>query len=341
MEEQSTNWLGEALPPTATLALVLVTLFVARYLLERGAERPDKQFRAHVTMLALTGAGLLAVVLTLPDGLRGQLLQLIGIILSAAIALSATTFLGNAMAGVMLRTVRNFKMGDFVRVEDHFGRVTERGLFHTEIQTEFSDLCTLPNLFLVTHPVTVVRSSGTILTSTVSLGYDVSRTRVEELLVEAARQAQLEDPFVHVEELGDYSVTYRIAGKLTDVKQILSARSRLRSKMLDTLHEGGVEIVSPSFMNQRQVGDQTFVPEGPATRVEPEPEKVPEQVIFDKAEAAQLLQVSRDELSKLEQDIAAAADGTERARLEGRREALTIQIQLLETQLAEHGSDEA
>ena len=45
-------------------------------------------------------------------------------------------FIGNVMAGLMLRAVRNFRTGDFVRVEKHFGRVTERGLLHTEIQTE-------------------------------------------------------------------------------------------------------------------------------------------------------------------------------------------------------------
>ena len=64
-----------------------------------------------------------------------------------------------------LRAVRNFRMGDFIRVAEHFGRVSERGLFHTEIQTENRDLTTLPNLFLVTHPVTTIRTSGTIVST--------------------------------------------------------------------------------------------------------------------------------------------------------------------------------
>jgi len=37
-------------------------------------------------------------------------------------------------------------------VGDYFGRVTERGLFHVEIQTEDRDLATLPNMFLVSQP---------------------------------------------------------------------------------------------------------------------------------------------------------------------------------------------
>ena len=62
---------------------------------------------------------------------------------------------GLAKASELLMT------GDFISAGDQFGRVTERGLFHTEIQTETRDLTTVPNLFLVTHPVTTVRSSGT------------------------------------------------------------------------------------------------------------------------------------------------------------------------------------
>ena len=52
---------------------------------------------------------------------------------------------------------------------DHFGRVSERGLFHTEIQTQDRDLTMLPNLYLVTHPVTAIRSSGTIVSSIVTV----------------------------------------------------------------------------------------------------------------------------------------------------------------------------
>lgn len=92
---------------------------------------------------------------------------------------------------------------------EHFGRVSKRGLFHTEIQTEDRDLITLPNLYLVSHPVTTVRNSGTIISSTVSLGYDVPRGRIEASLLRAAQNAGLQDPFVRIFELGDFSVSYR------------------------------------------------------------------------------------------------------------------------------------
>ncbi len=61
---------------------------------------------------------------------------------------------------------------------------------------------------------------------------------------------------MQITDLNDFSVTYRVAGLLAEVKQILTARSNLRAMMLDTLHDARIEIVSPTFMYHRQTGGQ-------------------------------------------------------------------------------------
>jgi small-conductance mechanosensitive channel len=296
------NLVREYLPTMIAAGVVLLVLFLAQRLLERRRKLASGfRLTSQVFMVGLTLAGLVLVIVVLPikESLRGNLLTFLGILLSVAVALSSTTFLGNAMAGIMLRAVRNFRTGDFIRVGDHFGRVSERGLFHTEIQTENRDLITLPNFFLVTHPVTTIRTSGTIVAATVSLGYDVPRKRVEKALLEAAGEAGLEDPFVQVKQLGDFSVTYRIAGLLTEVKQLLTARSGLRKHTMDKLHEYGIEIVSPTYMNTRAVGDdRQIIPDeaGPATAA---PESAFEDVVFDKAEEAESLESLKEACDRL------------------------------------------
>jgi small-conductance mechanosensitive channel len=318
------------LPSVGAILGAIVVLFVAHRILERGRVAvADHRFRNQLIMLGLTAGGILLVILVLPigDTTRSQLLSLIGILLSAAIALSSTTFLGNAMAGVMLRAVSSFRIGDFIRTGEHFGRVSERGLFHTEIQTADRELTTLPNLYLVTHPVTTTRISGTIVSATVSLGYDVSRTRVEELLLEAARQAELSDPFVQILELGDYSVTYRVAGLLTEVKQLLSVRSRLLALVMDSLHRGGVEIVSPSFMNTRALpADRVFIPRHAHRAAAAQPSAVPEDVVFDKAEEAESLETLRTSYAKLSEDIAALEKRIKESPEETSRESLQTEL---------------
>ena len=288
------------LPLLATMAAVLGALYLLnRVLGRRWAMQPDAQFRFQLIMLALTVAGALGVVLALPisETLKGQLLSLIGILLSAAIALSATTFIGNMMAGIMLRAIRNARPGDFITVNAITGRVTEMALLHTEVQTEDSDLVTIPNLYLVTQPTKVVRASGTIVSAEVSLGYDVPRTRVSEVLLQAAADAGLTDGFVHVRELGDFSVLYRVAGLLKDVSSLISARSRLRECMLDALHGAGIEIVSPTYMNTRALApDAPVIPQETPVIVTQEGVAA-EEVAFEKADAAASIQELQDELA--------------------------------------------
>ncbi|MGH8370171.1 MAG: mechanosensitive ion channel domain-containing protein [Gammaproteobacteria bacterium] len=325
------------LPSLVMLGLVIGVFFVIKKLLRSHyAALPGSYFKYQVLQLGVVFVGILIVVVVLPVGqtLRGQLLSLIGLIISAAIALSSTTFIGNMMAGIMLRTLRKFRPGDFIRVGDYFGRISVLSLLHVEIQTEDRDLVTLPNLLLVTQPMTVVYESGTIIAATVSLGYDIPRARIETCLLRAAKQAGLEDPFMQILELGDYAVTYRIAGLLTEVKQLISARSRLRSNMLDELHAAKVEIVSPHFMNLREYEfDRSFIPERSQQKVETAAKVSPEDVVFDKAEEAENVERMRERLGKLNETLRELDDKIGAAETPEQKTALQADKQRMQSRL--------
>ena len=338
---------ADLIPTGVTLAIVALIIWFVRFTLNRRyAGVSGRQFRLQLIILILSFVGLLVVILTLPvsESTIQLLLGLLGILLSAAIAFSATTFVGNIAAGLMLRAIKNFRPGDFVQVGNHFGRVSERGLFHIEIQTEDRDLTTLPNLYLVTNPVKVIRSSGTLVRAEVSLGYDVPRVDVEDALLRAATEVGLEEPFVHIMNLGDFSITYRLAGLLIDVKSLLSSRSNLRAKMMDCLHQAGVEIVSPNFMNQRVLSaDKTFVPR--VSRRTPSVDKqegLPEAVVFDKADEAESLEKLRERHSQLRRDIESLksslsdeTDKTLRSQIQKKIEALETRLTRLTVHIAQ------
>lgn len=320
------------------LAFTAVVIIARKAAATRYAEVIAIQVKLQVTLLLLSVAALITLILVSPlsGDQKNQLLSLLGIVLSATIALSSTTFLGNLMAGLMLRAVGAFRSGDFVRAGDYFGRVTEQGLFHIEIQTEDRDLTTLPNLFMVTNPVKVIRSSGTLITAEVSLGYDISRTRIQKLLIEAALEAGLSDPFVHVLRLGDFSVSYRVAGFLSEVKQLLSSRSRLHEFMLDRLHGSGIEIVSPHFMNTRALTVQDkVIPRAEESQAEKTPtgdQTAPESRIFDKAEEAEGIEKLEDHQRTLEASIAALKEKLKSEKSEKERERIEGEIKAVEEQ---------
>lgn len=284
---------------------------------ELGSER---NFPRQLVILALSIVGVLAVVLVLPieESSRSRLLGIIGLIVSGMIAFSSTNLLANLMGGILLRTTKPFRIGDFIRVEQHFGRVTERGLFDTEIQSENRELISLPNAYLVNHPITTTRSSGAIVSTTLSLGYDTHHSQAESLLLRAAEASGLKEPWVHLPEMGNFAITYRVSGVLEESAMLITAHSNLNRSILDMLHGQGVEIMSPTYMNQRRLADNA--------KTIPTPFKAPatpetnggEHVVFDKAEEAAQREKEKQQLIKniqnLETSLKQAAGDTTRIK---------------------------
>ncbi|MFS1705111.1 mechanosensitive ion channel family protein, partial [Alteromonas sp. AMM-1] len=287
-------------------------------------------------MLLLTLVSVIAFVLSLPlsEAIQNQILALIGILLSGVIAFSSTTIVSNVMAGLVLRFNKPFRIGDFVRVNGFSGRVAEMGLLETEIQTETRELIAFANTILINSPVTVVRSSGAIVSVDLSLGYELHHSTVEKHLLKAGTDAGLEEPFVQVISLGDFSVTYRVAGLLTDVKSLLSARSKLHKAVLDNLHHAGIEIVSPTFVNSRPQPDgRVMIPaRKKVSKAQTTDSALPEEMIFDKAEEAESVQ--RDKMS-IEAELAeiqtqmSQADSETKNQLKARKDALRLALAAL------------
>jgi hypothetical protein len=93
---------------------------------------------------------------------------------------------------------------------------------------------------------------------------------------------------VRIIDLGDFSVTYRVSGLLEDPKFLITTRSRLYGSILDVLHGDGVEIMSPTFMNQRRLPEEskTIPPIEWKTASDGPEETGIETIAFDKAEQA-------------------------------------------------------
>ena len=335
--------LGHYTPAITTLVLGSISLLILSRLTQRASNIDAPSL---VLQLIFWGAGLavvvaLVVALPLEAGVRGQILSLIGVVLTAIIALSSTTFVSNAMAGIMLQATRPFKPGDFILVNGVFGRVTRRSLVSTRIQTETRDFTNLPNLLLVTQPVTVQHREGTIIQADVSLGYDVHHSLAKRELLKAAENAGLADPYVLVAELLDHAVVYRAAGFLEDVVNPLTARSQLRQKMLDALHGAGIEIASPNIVAQRQQsGDTQTLPKEVVSRPTRSPAQKPDTKIFDSAHAAANTEALREQIRELKTEIDAQQEKIKAASDETRASE-TLALESLERQLKWLESEEA
>lgn len=339
MQDAIIDNLTPFVPLLLSLVFVLGGLALLHRLLIGNAEHlsSTQKLPRQFSLLVMTIVGLVVIVLCLPvsDSTRNQILALIGVLLSGVIAFSSTAVVSNLMAGLVLRVNRPFRVGDFVRVEGFSGRVTDMGLLDTEIQSDSRELISFANSMMVTSPVTVVRASGAIVSVELSLGYELYHGDVEKHLLSAAENCGLEEPFVQVVSLGDFSVTYRVAGLLKDVKSLLSARSKLHKSVLDALHGAGIEIVSPTFMNQRpQEKGSQMIPRKKSSKVAESEKANPESIVFDKAEQAEEQVKQREAIEaeiKSVTDEISEASGEEKDALKAKKEELKQKLAELKT----------
>ncbi|MBI9071296.1 MAG: mechanosensitive ion channel [Melioribacteraceae bacterium] len=333
--------------------VVVVIIIVFAYIFNNWLFNKKKQEKGTITrqlisvLIFLIGALVFTIALPIDHSIKGQIISLIGIVLSAALALSSTTIIGNALAGLMNNSIKNFKLGDFIKIENNFGRVTKKGLFRTEIQTEDRNLTTLPNIYLASQPIKIVRDSGTIISTTVSLGYDINHSTIKKLLLNAAEESGLTEPYVFIETLGDFSITYRVHGILIDINKYFTTHSILNEKVIDNLHKNEIEIVSPAFMNQRQVNETRFIPIIAESKERKTSEQSPEEIVFDKAIKADKIEEKSDYLEKIESQIdrlkQSIKDGGDREKisvtinnLESQKEKLKQNIEDQKNNLEEH-----
>ncbi|GAB1616783.1 mechanosensitive ion channel family protein [Pseudomonas sp. NGC7] len=186
----------------------------------------------------------------------------LSVLLGLMISLGASSVVGQAAAGLILTYSRTLKAGEYVRVGDNEGTVTEVGMFNTTIRNGLGEVLTLPNS-MITGAVTrnysrAVQGHGYIIDTVVTIGYDTPWRQVEAMLVAAAERTEgiLEKPKPQVFQTGlsDFYPEYRL------VAQAVPSEPRPRAELLSLLHaniqdvfnEHGVQIMSPHYLGDPQ-----------------------------------------------------------------------------------------
>ncbi len=298
--------LESLIKPTTVLLILIILLFLNSWIFKRiksVSSNEDITKGIISFILVLIGAITFILVLPIEKDLKGQVLGFLGIVLSAGIALSSTTVLGNMIAGIMNNSMKRFRNGDLIKIGDFHGKVTQKSIFHTEIQLEDSNFITIPNLYIANNPVKLTRKTNTVISTSVSLGYDVPRDKIEKTLIDAAISAGLKTPYVYITGLGDFSVVYKIHGFLEDSGKFFSTNSLLNAKVMDKLHAEKIEIVSPSFMNQRRVEGMEFIPKKEIKETKSVNKKSPEDLVFDEAIKSEKIEIKKDYLKAIEKKL--------------------------------------
>ncbi|WP_454865987.1 mechanosensitive ion channel family protein [Pseudomonas umsongensis] len=182
----------------------------------------------------------------------------LSVLIGLMISLGASSVVGQAASGLILTYTRTLRPGEFVRIGEYEGTVTELGIFTTRIRTGLGEVLTLPNS-MITATVTknysrTVQGPGYVVDTVVTIGYDTPWRQVEAMLLEAARRTPgvLDEPPAQVFQtaLSDFYPEYRL------VAQAIPSQPRPRAVLLSMLHaniqdvfnEYEVQIMSPHYL---------------------------------------------------------------------------------------------
>lgn len=182
----------------------------------------------------------------------------LSVIIGLMASIGASGVVGQIASGVMIVYTSALKRGEYVRIQDYEGTVTELGLFVTRLRTGLGEEIALPNTFVLSN---VTRNfsridgcRGYVLDTPVTIGYDTPWRQVHAMLLEAASTIPeiRETPPAYVVQsaLSDFYVEYKLVVCVDTEVPATRARvaSNLHAAIQDAFNRNGVQIMSPHYV---------------------------------------------------------------------------------------------
>jgi small-conductance mechanosensitive channel len=182
----------------------------------------------------------------------------ISVFVGLVVSLGATGLVNQIMSGFVVVYSRALRPGDWVRVGEVEGLVKEVGMLSTKLTTVRQEEVAIPNAVLVATATTNFTSltgvDGPLVSTAVTIGYDVPWRQVHALLALAASRTKglrpQPEPRVLQRGLSDYYVEYQLIAHLERADDRYGALSDLHANIQDAFNEHGVQIMSPHFVMQ-------------------------------------------------------------------------------------------
>ncbi|MBE2243167.1 MAG: mechanosensitive ion channel, partial [Burkholderiaceae bacterium] len=210
--------------------------------------------------LVQLGVWLFALAMAYPylPGAQTEAFKGMSVLLGLMVSLGASNTLGQAISGLIVTYTHTMRVGEYVRVGDVEGTVTQVGTFATRVRTGMGEELTIPNTLIVGSVTRNYSRSmpgtGYIVDTELTIGYDAPWRQVHAMMIEAARRTEgiisNPPPKVFQTALSDYYAEYRIAAHAVPTQPLPRAEllGQLHANLQDVFNENGVQIMSPHYM---------------------------------------------------------------------------------------------
>ena len=203
---------------------------------------------------------LFAIAMAYPylPGSHTEAFKGLSVIVGLMVSIGASGVVGQIASGVIIVYTYALKKGEYVRIQEFEGTVTELSLFVTRLRTGLGQEIAIPNAVVLGNVTRnysrVIGGNGYVLDTTVTIGYDTPWRQVHAMLIEAAEAIPeiLRNPPAYVVQsaLSDFYVAYQLVVHVdTDVPATRArVASDLHAAIQDAFNRHGVQIMSPHYL---------------------------------------------------------------------------------------------
>ncbi|MEP4078451.1 mechanosensitive ion channel family protein [Haloferula sp.] len=256
----------EAIPGLVTAALIL---FVTRWLagivdrvVRSMGDDDNPGVMANDTAkatrrIAVACIWIVGAVLAYPylPGSGSDAFKGISVLLGLMVSLGSSGMINQVMSGFVLLYSGSVRTGEYIRVGEIEGTITEMGILACKVLTPPGEFLIIPNAVMITNPTTnfsrLKKDTGVPINSVVTIGYDAPWRQVHELLLSAAKEThgiiESPEPTVRQKALSDWYAEYTLIVYAAEPQGRSKILSELNGHIQDAFNEAEIQIMSPHY----------------------------------------------------------------------------------------------
>lgn len=200
----------------------------------------------------------IAVAYPFLPGASSDVFKGLSVLFGVMVTLGSTGLVTQLMSGLVVVYSRSLHKGDFVDINGVQGVVTEVAALATKVVNVRNDEITIPNSVVIASPIhnysRLAGTHGTLLSTKVTIGYDVPWRQVHALLTGAAHKTagvrEAPQPYVYQRALSDFYVEYELFASIEKPSDRIPILSALHESIQDAFNEHNVQIMSPHYLGQ-------------------------------------------------------------------------------------------
>jgi small-conductance mechanosensitive channel len=178
----------------------------------------------------------------------------ISVFAGVLISFGSSSAISNSIAGFVITYMRPFKIGDWIKVGDDVGKVIDKTLLVTRIETIHNEDITIPNSTILNkHTINYSATKdneGLIIKADVTMAYAIPWRQVHEVLLNAALATEHinkdKEPFVLQKTLDSYYVTYQINLYTKHPEKMYFIHTNLLQNIQDGFDNAGIDLHLPA-----------------------------------------------------------------------------------------------